>query len=209
MYSKIDAKILTIDDSPIVTLESILRQKSVETTIEHVQEINLIGKLQEASEKAWCDGCGLAAIQIGVPLRMAWYRIPKVEKGKIVPGTGQSVTMINPKIITQNLYQPFHGEGCLSIPDKRFNTGRYSEIIVEGIFIVDGDTGDGEVKRFSLSGFEAVLVQHEIDHLDGILCKDKEREFKKISVPGRNDKCPCGSGYKYKKCCMEQDQAKK
>jgi uncharacterized protein YecA (UPF0149 family) len=58
---------------------------------------------------------------------------------------------------------------------------------------------DGQL--FSAEGKEAQIIQHEIDHMDGILIIDKE--YKSNNV-GRNDPCPCGSGKKYKKCCISK-----
>ena len=54
---------------------------------------------------------------------------------------------------------------------------------------------------------EAICVQHEIDHLNGISCIDKEVKLEPIVMDkkvGRNDPCPCGSGKKYKKCCLRK-----
>jgi len=54
---------------------------------------------------------------------------------------------------------------------------------------------------------EAICVQHEIDHLNGITIHDRENKSKPIISEkkiGRNDPCPCGSGKKYKKCCLKK-----
>jgi preprotein translocase subunit SecA len=51
---------------------------------------------------------------------------------------------------------------------------------------------------------ESVCVQHEIDHLNGVICMDRKRDttIVKDRKVGRNEPCPCGSGKKYKKCCI-------
>lgn len=177
----------------IITEDYILRQISKDTSIKEVEDLGLVLKLKEAIKTSWTTGLGLAAIQIGIPLRMAWYIIPKKKL---------DVVMINPVIMKLVDYMPFQGEGCLSIPDKRFNTGRYNEAVVKGTFIINGTVNKDLIT--CVSGLEAAIIQHETDHMDGILCKDKNREYKQIKKPRRNDKCLCGSGLKYKKCCIDK-----
>ena len=63
-----------------------------------------------------------------------------------------------------------------------------------------------QVENRDLRTLEAVCVQHEIDHLNGIVCMDRKVNItivadKKI---GRNEPCPCESGKKYKKCCLRK-----
>jgi len=57
-------------------------------------------------------------------------------------------------------------------------------------------------EKFEATGLEAVMVQHEIDHMNGMLCFD--RGHKNKDKVGRNSLCPCGSGEKYKKCCIDK-----
>ena len=95
----------------------------------------------------------------------------------------------------------FFEEGCLSFPGSSVRTNRNSEILISCI------EEDGERHKYVLEGRDAIVFQHELDHLDGILMFDRVAK----SVPqtanigknkiGRNDLCPCGSGKKYKKCC--------
>jgi len=51
---------------------------------------------------------------------------------------------------------------------------------------------------------ESVCVQHEIDHLNGVVCMDRKIDttYRAEKKPGRNEPCYCGSGKKYKKCCI-------
>lgn len=113
--------------------------------------MQLIKRLREANSHAWCDGAGLAAIQIGVPLRFAWYKF-KDKEG----------TLLNP-VILQRYGVIKEKEGCLSIPNK------YTE--VERAYAIDYLTNG---KRKTAKGFLARLIQHEIDHMDGILNDEKE-----------------------------------
>ena len=54
--------------------------------------------------------------------------------------------------------------------------------------------------------FECVCVQHEIDHLNGMRCLDRavDTTYRSEKKPGRNEPCHCGSGKKYKKCCLRK-----
>ena len=155
------------------------------------------------------DGIGLAANQVGIDAAVA------------VLNVREPIVLINPKIISKENEIDFY-EGCLSYPGKGVNTKRYETVEVksdnvDGTMIFSGvDTGEKakgsweqegktyQVKDRDLRILEAVCVQHEIDHLNGMRILDRAQELtirrteRKI---GRNEKCPCGSGLKYKKCC--------
>lgn len=164
--------------------EGLLRKKSMLTTPEEVERLNLVEHIKKALKYAWTPGLGLAAIQIGIPLRMAWYNLQSKD-GLI------ERTLINPEIIERNGLYIFPGEGCLSIPDKRFTVDRFLHIVVK----------NGK-EKFEATGLEAVMIQHEIDHMDGILSFD--RGHRNADKVGRNEPCPCGSGEKFKKCCIDK-----
>lgn len=162
----------------IITDKEILKKKSEKVEmnfdIEPYKDI-----FKNALSTAWVKGFGLAGVQIGVHKRIAWYKIKDKE-----------VFLINPIIINQSRKFINGKEGCLSIPDKWFKTERYYKITVNS----------DNMTSFEAVGTEAVIIQHEIDHMDGILCSD--REYKDKIKTGRNDMCHCGSGKKYKKCCI-------
>jgi peptide deformylase len=108
-------------------------------------------------------GAGLAAPQIGVPWRVVIFGTgahnPRYPQAEIVPST----VLINPEL------QPLGGqmqqdwEGCLSVPGMRGLVPRYEQVHYRGVD-EQGRTIDRRV-----SGFHARVVQHEVDHLDGIL----------------------------------------
>jgi len=150
------------------------------------------------------DGIGLAANQVGIDAAVA------------VLNVREPIVLINPKIISKENEIDFY-EGCLSYPNKGVHTKRYRDVIIstaqsesDWYFSGASQPTDGkgsweESKKEDqeLRTLEAVCVQHEIDHLNGIVCMDRKVNTtivrdKKI---GRNEKCPCGSGLKYKKCC--------
>lgn len=169
----------------IITDEKILHQISKPTTWEEIKKLKLKERLQEAIKGAWIEGVGLAAIQIGIPLQYAWYKFKDpVHNGVYIEGE-----LLNP-VIKSKTDLTICREGCLSIPNHWAKTERYQRIELNN----DG----GPV--FVTSVFEAWVIQHEIDHMNGILVTDIEKD--KYHTLGRNDPCGCGSGKKYKKCCL-------
>ena len=154
------------------------------------------------------DGIGLAANQVGIDAQVA------------VVNVTEPLVLINPKYIHKE-FEIMYGEGCLSYPGQAIKTKRYRDVIVQtaqsesgwyfsGAEIpADESRGSWEVERkkkdSDLRLLESVCVQHEIDHLNGITIHDREIKLEPTKVDkkvGRNDSCPCGSGKKYKKCCL-------
>ena len=152
------------------------------------------------------DGIGLAANQVGIDASVA------------VVNVIEPIVLINPEIVSRETEIPYY-EGCLSYPGKGVNTKRYETVEVksenvDGSMIFSGvDIGESgkvtweesEVKEDrALRTLEAVCVQHEIDHLNGVVCMDRKIDttYRADKKPGRNEPCYCGSGKKYKKCCI-------
>ncbi len=108
------------------------------------------------------DGAGLAAPQIGVGLRVVIFGFdsnPRYPDNDAVPKT----ILINPSISALSEEKEDGWEGCLSVPGMRGLVSRYKHIRYRG-FDASGTAIDVEA-----SGFHARVVQHECDHLDGIL----------------------------------------
>jgi len=108
--------------------------------------------------------------------------------------------IINP-VITQYLgIKELKAEGCLTWKDKMIVAERNRTVIVS-YYNQNGEFVENEMHR----GFEAQIWQHEINHLNGIEEQIEDPntfEVPKEIVVGRNEKCPCGSGLKYKHCCL-------
>ena len=108
------------------------------------------------------DGAGLAAPQVGVALRAVIFgsgpnsRYPDAEE---VPQT----VLINPRIEILDKTLELGWEGCLSVPGMRGEVPRFTSIRYSGYGV------DGEFFEREADGFHARVVQHEVDHLDGIL----------------------------------------
>jgi len=168
----------------IITDIDFLRQKSRKTSLEEVQDLDFVNRAKAVIDTAWTHGYGLAAIQIGIPIRAAWYRFKDTE-----------TLLINTSIMHKSGAVHVPNEGCLSIPDTRLTTVRYNGLLIR-------DWGAGTHLDYTVAGLESVIIQHEVDHMDGILCID--RKVAPENKPGRNEPCFCGSGKKYKKCCIDK-----
>lgn len=106
-------------------------------------------------------GCGLAAPQIGVLKRMIVILLNQQTDQEMV------VAMVNPEIVFRSKAMEIDKEGCLSVPDYFDEVERYSDVVVKFL------DKKGREQMLKLSGLNARVVQHEIDHLDGVLFVDK------------------------------------
>jgi peptide deformylase len=139
------------------------------------------------------DGIGLAANQVGINASVAVVNVRK------------PIILINPKVIEQWEEVDFY-EGCLSYPKKGVHTKRYKNIIIKteqeesNLYFSGAENpsdGKGSWEKdqqnkedTELRTLEAVCVQHEIDHLNGVICMDREVKVKPIRVKksfGRNE----------------------
>jgi peptide deformylase len=108
------------------------------------------------------DGAGLAAPQIGIGLRVVIFGFdsnPRYPECEAVPKT----VLINPNIIPQNQQKEDGWEGCLSVPGMRGMVSRFTHIRYTGF------DAAGNSLEVTAEGFHARVVQHEYDHLDGII----------------------------------------
>lgn len=168
----------------IIKDQNLLKNKCEEATQEEAPLIlkRLEEELNEAN-KFEITGIGLAAPQIGINKRVAIVRI----------GTF-CFDLINCSIeIGYDLIES--KEGCLSVPGKTCVVKRYNEIVVKNNTL-------GTPQQFVAFGVPAICIQHELDHWDGMLMLDKAIP-QHINI-GDNEKCYCGSGIKYKKCCKSK-----
>jgi peptide deformylase len=130
------------------------------------------------------NGVGIAAPQIGANLRVVVFEVtdsPRYPEAEAVPQT----VLINPVITPLKKTVEEDWEGCLSVPGLRGMVPRYTHIRYQGF------TELGEKIDRSVSDFHARLVQHECDHLDGILYPMRIRDLRKLGYtdvlfPGRN-----------------------
>jgi peptide deformylase len=121
----------------------------------------LLGDMRDTM--AALSGAGLAAPQIGVPLRVVIFGTgapnPRYPDAQIVPAT----VLINPELEPLGTEIEAGWEGCLSVPGLRGLVPRYQQLRYRGL------SEHGTPIDRTVSGFHARVVQHEVDHLDGIL----------------------------------------
>ena len=130
------------------------------------------------------NGAGLAAPQIGVGLRVVIFGFeanPRYPEADSVPFT----VLVNPVLTPLGEEQDEGWEGCLSVPGMRGLVPRYRHLRYTGV-----DAAGAPIDR-TVSGFHARVVQHEVDHLDGILYPRRIRDltqfgFNDALFPGQN-----------------------
>ncbi|MDA8051402.1 MAG: peptide deformylase [Rhodospirillales bacterium] len=121
------------------------------------------------------NGAGLAAPQVHVPLRLFVFRVPPERAGSGPEERPVPVTVvINPQIEFLGEERVLRWEGCLSIPGLRAAVPRHARIRYVGIDCEDQPIGA------VASGFHAGVVQHEYDHLDGILYPMRMQDFSRF-----------------------------
>ncbi len=142
-----------------------LRQKSVS-----VDEVNdEIRKLMDDMLETMYDapGIGLAAIQIGVPKRVIVIDLSKENEKK------NPMYFINPEILTKSNKDAAYEEGCLSVPNQFAEINRPDNCKVKYLDY------DGNEKILEAKGLLATCIQHEMDHLEGILFIDYLSKLKR------------------------------
>jgi len=126
---------------------------------------NIDGKLQKlidnmAATMYQAPGVGLAAIQVGVEQSLLVYDIADKEDGRDLH------VLINPRIVSSEGQILSENEGCLSVPEFRADVKRAARILVEAV------DRQGNPLRLEAEGLLAIVLQHEIDHLNGKLFID-------------------------------------
>ena len=152
--------VLEILKYPHPTLKK--RSKEVERIDEGIKSLirDMVKTMYEA------NGIGLAACQIGVPQRVIVLDVSPIDPQQ------SFFAMINPEIISQE-GEIDHEEGCLSVPDCFEKVKRKEKICVRGI------SPEGKEMEVAGEGILAFAVQHEIDHLNGILILDRLSQLKR------------------------------
>ena len=146
----------------------ILRQ--VSTPVDKVgrEEQQLMDDMLETMYAA--NGIGLAAIQIGIPKRIIVMDISKDENKK------KPRYFVNPKIINKDTLKSTYEEGCLSVPNQFAEIERPKKCDIEYLDY------NGDKKILNAEGLLATCIQHEMDHLEGILFIDYLSKLKKSMI---------------------------
>ncbi len=118
-------------------------------------------------------GIGLAAVQVGIPRRVVTVDVAQREDETAEP---DPMFLINPKILWSSDERTTTEEGCLSIPEYFAEVERAAEVRVAYL------DRDGKPREIEANGIMAVVLQHEIDHLDGKLFIDYLSKLKRDMV---------------------------
>lgn len=147
-------------------------------------------KLEELIENMWetmygASGVGIAAPQIGLPIRLFVIDASPFGEDEDLSATEQAQlkdfkrVFINPKIVEEKGEEWAFNEGCLSIPDVREDVFRQEEITIEYF------DENWNKQTETLNGLSARIVQHEYDHIEGVLFTDKLSALKKRLIKGK------------------------
>lgn len=156
--------------------DSKLKQRSNEVEVFDEKLHTLLDDMYETMLSR--EGVGLAGIQVNVPQRILIINIPREDK---IQYKEDLLEIINPKI-TKKEGEIFFTEGCLSVPSFYEDVLRYDEVELSY------QDRFGNPQTLEAQGYLAVAIQHEMDHLDGILFIDRlsmmkrkkfEKEFKR------------------------------
>ena len=146
----------------------LLRQVSKPVNKVGKEEQQLMDDMLETMYSA--NGIGLAAIQIGIPKRIIVMDISKDENKK------DPMYFVNPKIRNKDTSISTYEEGCLSVPNQFAEIDRPKKCDVEYLDY------NGEKKTLHAEGLLATCIQHEMDHLEGILFIDYLSKLKKTMI---------------------------
>src|SRR3989344_4936580 len=152
---------------PITTEPNpLLRQVSKNLTAEEINSKKtkeFVGNLIETMYAK--DGVGIASVQVGSPIQLC------VIAKNFTPEQAEDLILINPAFEKKSVLREWDEEGCLSVPNIYGSVRRYKKIKVSALNI------KGEKIEFIATEFFARIIQHEIDHLNGILFIEKAKKL--------------------------------
>lgn len=172
-------KVLTIEDSlDLAVLRAVSTDMSAEALLS--DDFSRLSELMVATvTHPSQDGVGIAGPQVGLNRRVV--AVQRFDKEPVMNASGKLdhpfEVYPNIRIVCLSDSTAYGAEGCLSVPDMRADVLRSQEVVVEYADIEalrsEGSRREIPVRRDTISGFTAVIFQHEIDHLEGILYIDR------------------------------------
>jgi peptide deformylase len=162
--------------------EPLLLQRAAEVTRFNSPELHaLVADMQDTMRHA--NGAGLAAPQIGVSLRVVIFGFDRNDRYPDAPAVPPTV-LVNPVLEPVGTDEEEGWEGCLSVPGMRGLVPRLARLRYRGF------DAQGKAIDRTVDGFHARVVQHEVDHLDGILYPMRIRDmtkfgFQDVLFPGQ------------------------
>ena len=147
--------------------EKVLRGKAVPLAPDEMNSPKLFKLVKDMVHTMYdAKGVGLAAPQIGLDKRIII----------VAPPEKDPIAVVNPEISKRSIAAVPSEEGCLSVPGVWGHVRRNTSLTVKGY------NPDGTPFKKKVSGFEAIIFQHEVDHLNGILFIDKAKEITRLGV---------------------------
>ncbi|WP_081211482.1 peptide deformylase [Salegentibacter sediminis] len=169
---------------PIVAYgDPVLRKKCSEIPEDYPKLEKLIENMWETMYNAY--GVGLAAPQVGVPVRLfmidpsPFAEDQELEEQEREQLNNLKKVFINPKIVEEEGDEWAFSEGCLSIPEIR------EDVFRKPVITIEYQDEDFKSHRDTYSGLAARVIQHEYDHIEGILFTDKLSSLKKRLIKGK------------------------
>ncbi|MFZ4761408.1 MAG: peptide deformylase [Alphaproteobacteria bacterium] len=161
--------------------DDVLRKRALPVQFSAAQQpedsiLQLIARMKEVMQED--EGIGLAATQVGVLQRVVVIDIPPDEEIT----TPQQYVMLNPEILSASDEKATQREGCLSLPDL------YAEITRPAHIKVGFINEQGKAQEIEATGLLSACIQHEIDHLNGVLFIDYLTRLKRDSLLRRLQK---------------------
>jgi peptide deformylase len=152
-----DESIRTVDPTDLVCPESPLRRAST-PVISFGQDIRILASRMATVLLQSPHGTGISAVQLDVPLRVVVLNHARTPSGEVV--------LVNPIPVRISGRRIARREGCLSLPNYSGEVTRRNKVSVMAC------TAEGKQFEYSVVGYQATVLQHELDHLDGILYWD-------------------------------------
>ncbi|MBU0775041.1 MAG: peptide deformylase [Alphaproteobacteria bacterium] len=150
------------------------RLRTISTPVESIDDDlqRLIDDMFDTMYDA--PGIGLAAIQVGVPKRVLVMDLQEPESdAEDAPPVKKPMVFINPEILKESEDLSVYNEGCLSVPDQ------YAEVERPATIRASWMDRDGRIHEEQLDGLLATCLQHEMDHLEGVLFIDHLSRMKR------------------------------
>lgn len=158
-------EIIKVSPDDLKCPDSILRRKSSLTTEYECDVKSIVSQLIYTLYNIEY-GTGLSAVQIGIPVRIAVVNLSRIP--------GAELIMIDPIVISISGRITARSEGCLSLPNYKGLVTRRNKITFKTFNL------ENEQYIYSAKGYEAAVVQHEIDHMDGLFYWDRMKEYSAI-----------------------------
>ncbi len=149
--------VITVEPTDLLCQTSLLRQKSKPVSELNIDTKKIVAEMIRALYSVK-HGRGISAVQIGVLAQIFIVNINRIP--------GQEIIMIDPEIVSISGRLTKRSEGCMSLPDYKGNVVRRNNINIKGYNLI------GEEIIITSHGYEANVIMHEIDHMNGVLYWD-------------------------------------